>query len=108
MRLSNWPGEGFYGQNNVSLISFLGPSNTREPAAEIVCVVADAREVNLKGPLIPVAYVPLDQVDDRYARCRRTGDLRGAENMDSRGNCAATTLFAAPSGFRGSFHANDR
>jgi hypothetical protein len=46
----------------LSLIAFLGPSNTREPAAEIVCVVADAREVNLKGPLIPLVYVPLDQV----------------------------------------------
>ena len=57
-----WPGRNPVGRT----ISFLSQSGAREPAAEIVGVVADVREVNLKGPAEPVVYVPLDQVDDRF------------------------------------------
>ena len=34
-------------------------------------VVADVREVDLKGPVEAVVYVPLDQVDDRFLASMR-------------------------------------
>lgn len=62
-----WPGRNPVGRT----ISFLDQSGAREPAAEIVGVVADAREVDLKGPSEPVVYVPLDQVNDRFLASMR-------------------------------------
>lgn len=62
-----WPGDNPVGRT----ISFLDPSGAREPAAEIIGVVADVREVDLKGPVEPVVYVPLDQVNDRFLASMR-------------------------------------
>jgi predicted permease len=62
-----WPGRDPVGQN----ISFLDASGSRGPTAEIIGVVADVREVDLKGPVEAVVYVPLDQVDDRFLASMR-------------------------------------
>jgi putative ABC transport system permease protein len=54
-----WRGQDPVGKR----LSFLGASGSRGPSAEVVGVVANAREVDRKGPIDPVVYVPLDQVD---------------------------------------------
>ncbi len=57
-----WPNQDPLGKH----FSFLGPAGSREASAEVVGVVADVREVDLRNPIEPVVYVPLDQVDDRF------------------------------------------
>jgi putative ABC transport system permease protein len=56
-----WPNKNPIGQT----LDFTN-AGTREPDAEVIGMVADAREISRRDPPGPVVYVPLSQVDDGF------------------------------------------